>query len=241
MQSNRLTVLPPETMRLLTAVDYLDVNNNRLTALPDLAANTALRYLYVHINRLTQLPDLTKNAALFSLSVHNNRLTQLPDLSTNTALRYLTLYNNRLTQIPDLSTNTALWYLSVGNNRLTHIPTLVDRLPSLKYLDVSNNTVTSLDTLTVTAAVGGETAVDSGRNETLLLLGRNPVCANGGTSDGAILGAKWFVSCQSQCSSTCPTSIPWKPAGIKDMRGDGRCDLECNTTACSFDGGDCLT
>ena len=121
-----------------------------------------------------------------------------------------------------------------------NIPTLVDRLPRLKYLDVSNNTITSLDTLAATVAVGGEAASQSGRNETMLLLGRNPVCSNGRMSGSALLGAKWFVSCQSQCSSMCPSSIPWKPADVIDWRGNGRCEIECNTATCSFDGSDCL-
>ena len=130
------------------------------------------------------------------------------------------------------------------SNRLTNIPALVDQLPSLKYLYVSNNTITSLDTLAASVASEDEAAVQSDYNdindETLLLLGHNPVCANGGTSGSAVLGAKWFVSCQSQCSSTCPVSIPWKRAEVKDWRGNGQCDIGCNTTACSFDGGDCL-
>jgi hypothetical protein len=126
------------------------------------------------------------------------------------------------------------------SNRLTNIPALINRLPRLKFLDVSNNTITSLDTLAATVAVGGEAAAQSDRNETMLLLGRNPVCANGRMSGSAVLGAKWFVSCQSQCSSTCPSSIPWKPAGVTDWRGDGVCDIGCNTATCSFDGGVCL-
>jgi hypothetical protein len=135
------------------------------------------------------------------------------------------------------------------SNRLTNIPALVDRLPRLKFLDVSNNTIASLESLaanaTAEAQIGRRLSHEATystkiSNETMLLLGRNPVCANGGGMSGsAVLGAKWFVSCQSQCSSTCPSSIPWKPAGVTDFRGNGRCDIGCNTTTCSIDGGDC--
>ena len=37
-----------------------------------------------------------------------------------------------------------------------------------------------------------------------------------------------------------PPSVPWKLAKVEDWRGNGRCDIGCNTTTCSFDGGDCL-
>ena len=171
--------------------------------------------------------------------MHSNRLTRIPDLTTNTKLTTLSASNNRLSSWPrSLERLTRLKVLRLQSNRLTNIPASVDRLPRLKYLDVSNNTITSLDTLTATTAGEGG-AAQNGRNETMLLLGRNPVCANGGTSSGA-LGSKWFVSCQSQCSSTCSWYISWKPAGVTDHRGNGWCDIACNTTACSFDGGSCL-
>ena len=175
---------------------------------------------------------------LVELNVKNNRLTQLPDLATYTALGYLYASGNRLSSWPrSLERLTNLAGLEMQRNQLTNIPALVDRLPDLKYLDVSYNAITSLESLAATAAVGGEAAVQSGRNETMLLLGRNPVCTNGGTSSR--LDAKWFVSCQSRCSSMCP-SIAWEPASATDSRGDGACHAGCNTTACSYDGGDCV-
>jgi hypothetical protein len=248
--NNHLTQLPDLTTN--TALEYLRVYNNHLTQLPDLSTNTALVILRVYNNRLTQLPNLSTNTALVDLYAYDNRLTQLPDLSTNTALVDLYVAGNRLSSWPrSLERLTRLKQLSMQSNRLTNIPALVDRLPRLKYLDVSNNTITSLDTLAANATAEAQigrrlsheaTYVYSTKinNETMLLLGRNPVCANGRMSGSAVLGAKWFISCQSQCSSTCPSSIPWKPAGVTDLRGSGACEIECNTTSCSFDGGDCL-
>jgi hypothetical protein len=197
--------------------------------------------LIVYNNRLTQLPDLTTNTALRNLRVYNNRLTQLPDLSKNTALVLLYASGNRLSSWPrSLERLTRLTQLYMQSNRLTNIPALIDRLPRLKFLDVSNNTITARESLAATVAVGGEAAVQSDRNESMLLLGHNPVCAKDGTKGSVVLSEKWFVSCQSQCSSTCASSIPWKPAGVFDFLGDGYCDIGCNTTTCSFDGGDCL-
>ena len=203
---------------------------------------TDLLLLSINKVRWTNIPAgaLLPLTGLVELRVENNRLTQLPDLATNTALGYLYASSNRLSSWPrSLEQLTNLAGLSMQHNRLTNIPALVDRLPDLKYLDVSYNAITSLESLATTVAVGGEAAAQSGRNETLLLLGHNPVCTNGGTSSTRRIDAKWFVSCQSRCSSMCP-SISWTPAGATDARGNGVCHKGCNTTACSYDGGDCV-
>jgi hypothetical protein len=124
-------------------------------------------------------------------------------------------------------------------------PTWVQRLPHLEYLDVSDNNVTSL--IAKDNVASSEKAVERvgqgglGRNASLLLLGGNPVCEavmNGARADGA-WGSRWHVQCKSQCSDTCPHSIEWKT--VKSWLGDGKCNVECNSTACGgFDGGDCL-
>ena len=254
---NRITLLPDLTKN--TRLTDMHVENNRITLLPDLSKNTALGYLYVRNNHITLPFVLTKNTALVRLDLSDNPLSGNPSLQMNSALEALWMNFNNLTQLPDLATNTALdtlgfsgnslssssWpqslerltmlkYISMNSNRLATIPAFVDRLPHLIYLDVSDNAITSLDELMVT----GDSNAQSGRNnETFLLLGNNPVCVNG--TSGGSLDAKWNVSCQSLCSSGCMSvGTPVNKWG--DSRGDGTCHFKCNTTACSYDGGDCL-
>jgi hypothetical protein len=243
-----------------TALLELWLNRNQLTRLPSLSDNTALTMLNVDHNQLAHLPSLSHNGALTKLWLANNDLTYIPSLATNTALSSLDLAGNRLSSWPaSLERLTKLKQLAMQSNQLTSIPAFINQMPSLKYLDVSDNAITTLDGL-VTEGVSGvagpgvENArrnAQQGNNETLLLLGGNPVCVNGTVtrmnaaryqdepSGGSVLEAQWFASCQSQCSSTCLYSVTWMAAGITDLRGNGKCDRGCNTVQCAYDGGDC--
>ena len=187
----------------------------------------------------------------------NNILSKIPSLRKNTALKYLLLGNNRLQSssawplpgdLPD-----SLKFIRLAHNQLVDAaPTWVQRLPYLEYLDVSGNNITSLITKDIGAS-SEKAAVNVhvgqgglGRNDSLLLVGGNPVCeaAMGGTRGNGAWGTagRWHVRCESQCSDTCPHSIPWKKVGreVKSWLGNGKCNVECNSTACGFDGGDCL-
>ena len=202
--------------------------------------------IFANDNRLTSLPAniFADNHKLAYIRLENNLLVHagLPVglFKNNKKLATLHLSNNLLSAWPVslAERSDSVHVLNMASNTLVDIPTFVNRMPNLKYLDVSNNNITSLNTLAA-AATGSSTATASaqrGLNETLLLLGENPVCNNGSaTSIGGMLGATWFASCESQCSSTCPQSILWEPARIKDMRGNGYCDIGCNTTACRYD------
>jgi Leucine-rich repeat (LRR) protein len=257
---NQLTQIPNVDKH--TALERLFLSNNPLTQGPRLDKNTALKQLGLSNNQLTQSPRLDKNTQLKYLLLHNNQLTQSPGLDKLAKLKYLYLHNNQLTQSPSVLTNKELFRVGLASNQLTSIPAEMNQLPNLKYLDVSDNDIRSLDTLMTPAAGAGDSATSllEGRNETLLLLGGNPVCVNGNSGEmsrdsGGTLGATWFASCQSQCSRTCRFSVSWEPASIEQwsgggtcwfgcssgaMEGSGLCDLGCNTTACSYDGGDCL-
>ena len=214
----------------------LHLQGNMLASIPNLATLTKLTALKLGDNPLGPLPSLDKNTALEELSLNSLSLSSWPSLESLTKLTRLYVQGNRLTTIPAfIGKLTKLTRLLSQDNRLTAIPAFIGKMSNLKYLDASDNDIRSLDTLTTTAAVA--TTQSGRRNETILLLGRNPVCVNG-TID-ATLGAMWFASCQSQCAGTCVFSIPWKPISVGYL-GDGRCKLGCNTTACSYDGGDCL-
>ena len=262
LAANQLAALPDLDKNI--ALEKLYVEDNQLAALPDLDNNIALEKLYVEDNQLTELPRLDKNTALEYLNLAANQLAALPDLDNNIALKGLNVGGNQLTAMPSLE-NTALGEMYFSNNRLSTwsaqgglpsslkiigvanninldtIPSWVTQLPKLEYLDCSGNNIT---TLTNVGEIRSNT-VDSdalGRNTSLLLLGGNPVCgtmSSGNREDtGLMWGNRWNVQCRSQCSSTCETSIPWNT--MRSWLGDGGCDAGCNSTACGYDGGDCL-
>ena len=245
LDNNQLTQSPNIDKNV--ALTDLSVENNQLTQCPSFSKNRGLSRLGFNSNQITQSPNLVNNARLRHLRMNDNNLTQCPNFDTNKNLKYLALSNNQLTQSPSLD-KTKVERLHMSNNQLTLIPAAMNRLSNLKYFDVSGNDIQSLDTLMTTVEAAGDSVKGpflKGRNETLLLLAGNPVCANGNfgqmsTGSGGVLGAQWFASCQSRCSSTCAKSIPWNPARVSGSRGNGRCQLGCNTTACSYDGGDCL-
>ena len=243
LDNNQLTQSPNIDKNV--ALTDLSMERNQLTQCPSLSKNRGLSRLGFNSNQITQSPNLVNLRRLRHLRMNNNNLTQCPNFDTNKNLKYLALANNQLTQSPSLDNKTKVERLYLSNNHLTLLPAAMNLWSNLKFLDVSGNDIQSLDTLmTPVEAAGGSVKGPplKGRNETLLLLVGNPVCVNGNFGSGGVrvLGAQWFASCQSQCSSTCADSIPWKPARIPDSRGNGRCQLGCNTTACSYDGGDCL-
>ena len=240
LDTNQLTELPRLDKNIV--LKHLSVGGNQLTALPSLDDNTALEILYLDTNQLFELPRLDNNIALKHLSVGGNQLTAMPSLES-TALEYLTFSNNRLsTWSAQGGLPSSLKFIGVANNmNLDTIPFWVLQLPKLEYLDCSGNNIT---TLTNVGEIRSNT-VDSdvlGRNTSLLLLGGNPVCgtmSSGNREDtGLMWGSRWNVQCRSQCSSTCEMSIPWNT--MRSWLGDGLCDAGCNSTACGYDGGDCL-
>ena len=238
--NSRLVRLPKGLLDQLGALTDLKLSRNRLTVLQKLDKNTALESLYLETNQLTALPSLDNNIALMDLYVGGNQLTTL-SLPNNVALRILGASRNNLTAL-SLEQNTALKFVSVANNKnLDIIPSWVLQLPKLEYLDCSGNNITTLTNDNEFRS----NAVDSdalGRNTSLLLLGGNPVCgtmSSGNREDtGLMWGGRWNVQCWSQCSSTCGVSIPWNT--IHSWLGDGYCSAGCNSTACGYDGGDCL-
>ncbi|MCL2030133.1 MAG: hypothetical protein FWG93_01175 [Oscillospiraceae bacterium] len=175
-----------------TALTWLQVNNNQLTALDmsrnpalaslwadynqlaalDVSQNTALTSLGVSSNQLTAL-DVRRNPALVSLWAGNNQLTAL-DVTQNTALESLGVWDNQLTAL-DLSRNTALANLWAGGNQLTALD--LSRNTALASLGAGSNQLAALDVTHNTALLYLEadhnqlTTLDVSQNTALISLG----------------------------------------------------------------------
>ena len=144
----------------LTALELIEVNNNRLTSLPSLAGLADLVSLSASNNQLASLPDLQENVDLALLDAGDNLLTSAPDLEANVDLALLDLSDNQLTSPPDLSTNILLETLLLNDNRLTSLPDLSANT-AITTLGVSGNPLSNLSALTLTGSDGNAIALDA--------------------------------------------------------------------------------
>jgi Leucine-rich repeat (LRR) protein len=141
----------PALLAELTALERLDVGDNRLIELPALPGS--LRELYVHDNKLIRLPALPR---LDVLDANRNHLTEVSAIRD---VSFVYLAGNRMAAPPDIS---GVRYLNIGDNPLGRLMVtdaaveelraehaeltslMVDGLPELRELSLRNNCLTSL-------------------------------------------------------------------------------------------------
>lgn len=122
-----------------TALERLNVNNNRLTSL-DVSKNTRLTSLYCATNALEQL-DVTGCPELVDLNCERNRLTEL-NLACNPKLVQLYCRHNSLTQL-DVSRNLELVFIETFDN--SHTSFDCSMLKKLEFLHIDYNKLTTLN------------------------------------------------------------------------------------------------
>jgi Leucine-rich repeat (LRR) protein len=109
----------PEGIKTLSKLNWLDLGENKLEALPDPALMSAVKTLYLNDNALTALP---------------------PSIGSLTQLTYLNLDRNRLTVLPaEIGNLPNLAYLRLSGNQLTALPDSVANLKNLKRLYLKGN------------------------------------------------------------------------------------------------------
>ena len=145
------------------ALETLNVNNNRLTAL-DLSGCVGLKYLYCATNALTRL-DLSGCVSLVDLNCERNYLTAL-DLSDCAALERIYCRHNLLEQL-DVSGCPELAFLETFDNRLTSFDGSM--LKKLKFLHIDYNQLTHLDMSGNPALEGNGFVAANNQLETLTL------------------------------------------------------------------------
>lgn len=128
---------------LLTSLQSLMLNHNRLSALPtSISKCAALEFLNLSNNSITELSDeLTDLTALQSLYLHKNALATLPDALGNLArLEILEVKENRLVRVPEsLGALERLQHLGLASNALTFLPEALGALSRLSRLDLDHN------------------------------------------------------------------------------------------------------
>lgn len=147
--NNNLLMSLPSSIQLFSNLEFLDISNNRLTALCEgITRLPRLRTLLAKNNRLNE-HSLPKHFGLLQLEVLNlsgNRFEEIPLQCTHMQrLQSLSLGGNRLKSIPpEIENLTSLELLYLGGNLITSIPPEVANLPFLTYLVLCDNRIQSV-------------------------------------------------------------------------------------------------
>lgn len=139
VDQNDITALP---IAALGQLEVLEFGENRVQALPDLAALSSLRSIYCSSNAMSQMGSLPDS--LEELRCGGNILTELPELPTG--LKNLSCAWNELAQAPNVSQLTDLRSLSMGHNSFSELPSL-SHLSELEYLEIEGLGLTEIPDL----------------------------------------------------------------------------------------------
>ena len=102
----------------LTGLKWLRLNDNRLSALPDLSPLVSLRRIYLRNNRFESVPESLKGLpSLTDVDLSGNPLSEIPEwLARKEGLRNLSFSRTRVTRLPgDLSAWRSLRSLQLGD------------------------------------------------------------------------------------------------------------------------------
>jgi len=109
----------PQSLNAMTKLQFLNLANNELTALPVLDALTALKTVYIFSNKLTTITGVFPNSKnLEFVSANNNELVELPPEYAQTKLITLNFGNNSVAKLPDEYVNLTLSSIDMSRNML---------------------------------------------------------------------------------------------------------------------------
>ncbi|MET7243009.1 leucine-rich repeat-containing protein kinase family protein [Methylobacterium sp. EM32] len=138
----RLSEMPPEILGLADTLEFLDLGQNDLTALPaDLGRLRRLKVLFCSGNRFAQLPPVLGDCvALSQVGFRGSGIAEVPAESLPPDLRWLTLTDNRIATLPAaLGARPLLQKLMLAGNRLRALPESLGDARNLELLRIAAN------------------------------------------------------------------------------------------------------
>lgn len=112
----------PEELASLTGLKWLRLNENRLSALPDLSALKNLRRIYLRGNRFESVPETLKDLpSLTDVDLSSNPIKEIPAwLAQKKGLESLSFSRTLVEKLPDdLSAWISLKQLQLGDLKLS--------------------------------------------------------------------------------------------------------------------------
>ena len=117
LDRNSLETFPQE-LASLTGLRWLRLNDNKLSAIPDLSALKSLRRIYLRGNRLTSVPETLKDLpTLTDIDLSSNPIEVIPEwLTQKKGLLGVSLNGTKVKKLPeDLSAWKSLKQLQMGD------------------------------------------------------------------------------------------------------------------------------
>ncbi|KAJ5068512.1 s-cell enriched with leucine-rich repeat-containing protein slra-related [Anaeramoeba ignava] len=141
LSHNGLEKITGESLHSMSRLEYLCLNNNKLTTLPEsLGDQMFLGVLKLETNSLSSLPDsIVKLQSLKELNLADNSLSELPtDFGRLAQLSSLGLHKNNLSSLPtSFSKLENLALLNLSSNSLVAFPEQILFLKNLERLDIA--------------------------------------------------------------------------------------------------------
>lgn len=146
LTDNKIEVVSEE-FKLPASVKILDISNNALEALVIGAGeNSALEVLDVHENRLSYVGSLTSFSKMRSINLSFNQLESIDFLNDNISLRTLLLRNNQVTEIPPfLFKDIKLETLDLSHNLIADVSYFdLTSSKTIRHFEVTGNKITNI-------------------------------------------------------------------------------------------------
>ncbi len=141
-----LTVFPDKIFELADTLEFLDLSNNQLSELPDLAKLTKLKIAFFSYNLFTKLPNSFKECKnLYMLGFKANQIAIFDEDVLPLSISWLILTDNKIKILPNsIGDLTKLQKFPLAGNQLTVLPQTMQKCKNLELLRLSANNLTHI-------------------------------------------------------------------------------------------------
>jgi Leucine-rich repeat (LRR) protein len=140
---NKWAITDMDFVADLTALQHLDLSQNKISKISGLDKLSSLRQLNLSQNQISEIHGLDGLLSLQYLDLRFNQIVEIKGLENLVGLKYLRLYRNQIIELKGLNSLFCLKDLDVGGNQLIEIKGL-ENLTQLEGLLLHENQITKI-------------------------------------------------------------------------------------------------